>query len=443
MRSFLIMLLTTLWLPPGLYAQLPCLDTDRLSTCMGKVANLPADDNRKQSVNQENQRRLTPADSQSGTTSSLKDFLPPLAVVVQSVALDQKNQQVVVDLNAPSSFADHGLATQLQLIIRQPKLFDPVQRQATAAQAQKLTSELNDLNDVTALATFGLQNRSFGRRLSTNNDIFVGIFKAIKSQSGMPDLEAKANQLKLDCSTKAPGDPLMSELSDDAKNTCLDAAARRGELQRLRQEALTHVQIKRLADLLNNQPQFLLTASYRAKNELVGPDEESAQLSLEWSHKSLNGFRRELERTKPQDEALLSAFETFSQGADHEGRCKVLVQYTRLERYSLLRPDEVLTLKQPAATRWTGSFTYGKPLLFDSKGQEAGRIDAALQYENFSDDPQHKDRGVASFTYTQKLSDTFSFPVGLVYANHERFLSDVQTRFSAHFGLKMKLFGNS
>ena len=51
-----------------------------------------------------------------------------------------------------------------------------------------------------------------------------------------------------------------------------------------------------------------------------------------------------------------------------------------------------------------------------------GRIDLAFNYDDVSGDPKLDDRWVGSVTYTQKLTDSFTLPLSLVYANHEKYL---------------------
>ncbi len=72
-----------------------------------------------------------------------------------------------------------------------------------------------------------------------------------------------------------------------------------------------------------------------------------------------------------------------------------------------------------------------------------GRIDLSFRFEDVKDpsDPTKnaRSRGIGSITYTQKINDSLSIPVSLLFANHSSDLGDVNKKFNAHFGLVYKL----
>src|SRR5207302_7660134 len=80
-----------------------------------------------------------------------------------------------------------------------------------------------------------------------------------------------------------------------------------------------------------------------------------------------------------------------------------------------------------------GSLTYGRSIT-QAAGRD-GRLDVSTSYENVSNDPKKKDRFVGSMTFTQKITDTMSLPLSLIYANHSQFLSNVNRKLNVHFGL--------
>src|SRR5204862_4769878 len=107
------------------------------------------------------------------------------------------------------------------------------------------------------------------------------------------------------------------------------------------------------------------------------------------------------------------------------------------------------------------SITYGRSAKI-SEAAKDGRIDVAVNYEDTraartTDNVElglpnrvialetaastvpPRDRFVASIAYTYKMTDNFSFPISLVYANHAAFLGDVTRKLNAHFGLVYKL----
>jgi hypothetical protein len=68
------------------------------------------------------------------------------------------------------------------------------------------------------------------------------------------------------------------------------------------------------------------------------------------------------------------------------------------------------------------------------------KLDLVASYESVSDDPKRQDRGVATLTFTRKVGD-MEIPFGIVYANHSEFLGDVDSRLSAHLGIRFKMSG--
>lgn len=75
----------------------------------------------------------------------------------------------------------------------------------------------------------------------------------------------------------------------------------------------------------------------------------------------------------------------------------------------------------------------------DSSGTQPMRVDFVAKYENVSDDPTRRDRGVATLTITRQFGN-LTIPFGIVYANHPEFLGPVDKELSAHVGLKFNLF---
>ena len=62
--------------------------------------------------------------------------------------------------------------------------------------------------------------------------------------------------------------------------------------------------------------------------------------------------------------------------------------------------------------------------------------------ENDPDIMGKQERLVASLTYTQRINDQFSLPIGVVWANKGEFLGDVDKKVSVNFGLKFRLMKN-
>ncbi len=440
MRYLPFGLLLLCLMPHQVWAQAFCQDTETVPDCQTRVAAKHL----KQATNQRNVSRPAAVDTSGGVaTSSVKDLVSPISVAVQSVDLDQKQHQLTINFNLPEAIAPTYVALQLQSILQQPQLYAPVQAQVTSTQAQTLNSSLNDLGDASFVLTAGIENQTCGRRLRDNNDIFKALFAAVTGPQEPPGTSTTwCNELVKKATPAGIAEPHFRDFSPpqlraQVEAACTAAAVEIADRQAQRAQEVKNGGFGKLGDLLNNQPQIVFTFSRRIRNELVGPDTTAAQVSWEWtlgSH-NLNGLRR----AAGKGGDVTGAFTDIAQNATHVGRFKLSGQYMWVDAWSVARPADTLALSAPRARRLTGSLYKGQPVLFGADGKESGRIDLTGQYDNFSDDPAHKDRLAVALTYTQQVSDNFSLPIGIVYANHAEFLNDVQKKFSAHFALQYKI----
>jgi hypothetical protein len=54
-------------------------------------------------------------------------------------------------------------------------------------------------------------------------------------------------------------------------------------------------------------------------------------------------------------------------------------------------------------------------------------------------DKARKDRLIAKLTYAQRINDKLDIPISLTYANHSDYLTNVDRKLNAHFGISYKL----
>ncbi|HYX24919.1 MAG TPA: hypothetical protein VFC23_12250, partial [Thermoanaerobaculia bacterium] len=158
-----------------------------------------------------------------------------------------------------------------------------------------------------------------------------------------------------------------------------------------------------LADLVNNQPQILVSADYRKRNVLVGPNELDAKATYEIGFANVNGLRRYCANAKlaPSNPDCLSRYlADFGPLLASSPRLAVSAEYSRADPY---------------------------------------RFDLQADYEDFSGDPKLQDRLVATATFTQKMSDNSTASFSFIYASKPEFLGEVDKHLSAHLGLKYKM----
>lgn len=474
MRILMLILVSSVTTASILPAVPLCRKGENVNQCIDRLeAQL------KNQGNDQMQQRLlgnpTGAGTKAGTaSSSIKDFLTPFSSLIQSASLDSTKQQLLITWNLAHS---NAVDAQLQSIVHQPQLFGPLKDALTAAshasRVDSLQSSLNDLNDVEIVGSGGLELRlagtQFGRRFDNYRPAFDALFGDLNVKARSPAaIEAYKKLLGQEDDLLPPGSPgplvpstiTNSKVRESLEKDIANVAATRAAEDLAYEAGIKDYDLAFFSDLVANQPQLTASFSYHHRGSLVGPPQKDLEGSWEYSWTNVNRYYEYLDCLhKTAREGALSDWKRFVNGPPKEdspnpecdalagakkgikaaSRATLTVQYSLIDRYSAnIQPENVL-LNLSKGHRFKGSLTWGRALLFDKEEAAIGRIDVLAEYDNYSDDPKNKDRLVASVTYTQKFSDSFSLPLGIAYANHADFLGEVQERFSAHFGLKLNV----
>jgi hypothetical protein len=399
----------------------------------------------------------------SAIGSANQDFLSLLVASLESAQLDQKNRQLNFAFNFPQKIL--GSAVKVQTVFYQPEVLKKVQDMLTSAgEAKDLTSlqgKLSDGDDVAVMLSASPQTMYLGRKFKSHSVEFEALYRSAVLGRTDADRNAKLRdkpQMILQrFSNGAPGgQPVTIDTAKIGDVTRLEpgfvsvlqAAARsEAELEAERDRLFEDNHISSFADLLANQPQLSFSAGGRWRDRSVGPNEVNAEATLELGFVNLNracpGGTCDAQKFRDYVEAHLRSLQADNsdKSGSKDNRFSLTVNYSRTQAYAFSLPADNIDLRMPRTTHFTYAVSYGRQVIFDKQGKPLGRIDLTGKYENFSDDPLHQDRGTLDLTYTQKVSDTFSLPLGISYANHGEFLGQVDRRLSAHFGLHAKVFG--
>jgi hypothetical protein len=453
MRKTLLTLLSALLLTPAARAQLTCPDTDTIDDCFQKAWSQVTGD------------KLPPAaavvtgPNAPGTSigSANQDFLSHLFAALQSAQLDQKNRQLNIAYNMPVG----GLGTlQLQTVFYQPEIFQTLADQLTAAgQAQELTTleqSLNDSDDVAVNLSFTPATSGLGRNYKNYRNEFQPYFRDAVSADGdsLIKAETKLDSLVQELTAtvirehpnRSPSDPIhMGDLGPrrgEAILAIMTAASDEAKTTDVTSKAIVNHNLASFADLVSNQPQLSFTLSRRWKDRTVGPNEVTGEVSYEIGFVNLNSLNRSCQRQ--QKGCTLDDFKKYAANHAHglktADRLKLTFDYDRMQDYALSLPADNIDLRLPRSEKLTYMLTYGRQVWFDKQQNSIGRIDVTGSFVSYYHDPLLQDRGTLDLSYTQKVSDTFSFPLGITYANHGEFLGQSDRRLSAHFGLHAKIF---
>jgi hypothetical protein len=407
--------------------------------------------------------------------SNTKDFLPLLALsgLLGDSAKAGSDGTYVIDLN----FLIPGLAqdnnAQLQAVVNsQPKVSGELADQLPEATrddtVKKLEGTLGSTDDYAVSFTYNWIDRYHGRGFKQYGKRFSALVQAVSARSA-PAREKGQSQASSDLGTYLSN---QDEFNDfDALNTPFDEIAdlaTRAELKEVTEGAIDQEAAKltsdrkafadagllHFADLLDNQPQLYFSAQKRFRAALVGGDETSFKLTYSWALTNFNHAMSDachvgLDNETPSKEILSSCLDQYSGFVkSNSATLKDGTKFSFSAEYMNVAKDEIdlpaqgltgLTLnaakKVIVSAGWTRLFSAGEA------GGQPVRLDLIAKYENVTDDPERRDRGVATLTVTRKFG-TLTIPFGIVYANHGEFLGQVDRQLSAHLGLKFDLTSN-
>jgi hypothetical protein len=459
-----MMFLTLLLFPLTARAQVTCAVGDTVGNCFISTYKESLAKAAGESVKSQVQAKPTgPSAPGSAIGSANQDFLSLLVASLESAQLDQKNRQLNFAFKIPVKIL--GSAVKIQTVFYQPEVLKKVQDMLTSAGETKdlstLQGKLSDADDVAVTLSASPETMSLGRNFKSHSVEFEELYRSAVLDRIAADRNAKlrdeADQILQRFSSRAPaGQPVdinTTKIGDvvllEPEFVSILQAAARSEagLEAERDRLFEDNHLSSFADLLANQPQLSFSAGGRWRDRAVGPNEVTTEATLELGFVNLNracpGGTCDVQKFKEYVGAHLRSLQADSsdKSGSKDNRLSFSVNYSSTQAYAFSLPADHIDLQMPRTTHLTYAVSYGRQVIFDKGGKSLGRIDLTGKYENFSDDPLHQDRGTLDLTYTQKVSDTFSLPLGISYANHGEFLGQMDRRLSAHFGLHAKVFG--
>jgi hypothetical protein len=463
-------------IPGDAYAAAQCMLTETVTECWTRTfkelnAQIPA---RKEVTNEETADLLAkPTGIDTGDVnlaSNTKDFLPllSLAGLLGNAAKTGSDGTYVIDLN----FLIPGLAqdnnAQLQAVVNsQPKvsgaLADQLPEETRDDTVKKLEGTLGTTDDYAVSFTYNWIDRYHGRGFKQYRNRFGALVKAVALRSAPTGADPIKTLLAFTEKHKteftAVFDTPFDQIGDPAKRAQLKQLTENVldlETARLTtdRKAFADAGLLHFADLLDNQPQLYFSAQKRFRAALVGGDETSFKLTYSWALTNFNHAMSDachvgLDTLNPSAEILNDCVDQYSEFVrSNLATIKDGTKFSFSAEYLNLAKDEIdlpaqgltgITLngakKVVVSAGWSRLFSAGQA------GGQPMRMDLVAKYENVTDDPERRDRGVATLTITRKFGN-LTVPLGIVYANHGEFLGQVDRQLSAHLGLKFDLTGN-
>jgi len=421
------------------------IDTEKLATEQAEVAKAPTG---------------SPAIG-SAAGSSLRDFLSTFLVGMENGNLTDDGNALTLDYNLRLS--DLGKrVVKIQGVLRKPTLWEPFATSLDSDTSRDtLTKTLDDFDDVTLSLNYAPEGTRVGRNLAPHRPLFRAVLATVGAR--LPGL-AHREMLESFRAIKAANPEAVKDITDldditfeEIKDDRLREEFRQNTIAFAREVLASRTAFDQrfdaaglnlFSDLLNNQPQLYVSLSTHERDALVGPRERSLRATYEMGFTNLNSFRDDAGEACEdlKSDACAEAFSAYAArpdvqaGADASNRVALSLEYNDLADYDIAGEGIPAPFHVDGTRKWSGSLGYGRMLVRRDASAHDGRVDFSLTYEDLnSKETQVDNRWVASAIYTQKLSDTLSLPIGLVWSNHEADVPASDSRVSAHFGLVFKM----
>jgi hypothetical protein len=401
----------------------------------------------------------------SSINTALRDFLSLFSATLTSSKLTENGNSLTLDWNAAVAPLSPGNVVKFQSVFNKAALDAALKTQLNGkSDFDSINNSLNDLDDVQLSATYAPSTLNFGRALETHRPLLMAVMKSAHELGPKPIRFAALLKLLQSVQDQPPFkdvDPLSVKFSDvpDSIRSQIEQLVAASAVQEKAAADFVQGRVNPFRMLLSNQPQLYASAIANIRRNLVGANGGSLKLTYERGGMSLKDFYATPGGSECTPAALsdpsvkadlggmcATRFRSFATaastrvGAAATGRWSIAAEYGRTNTNTITLPDDNISIRNPGSHKATGSFVYGAVLTRDAQNRE-GRFDVNISYENYSKDPNLKNRIIGSAVYSQKLTDTLTLPLGIVYASHPSDLPSNDKQISVHFGLVYKVTG--
>lgn len=420
-----------------------------------------------------------------GAATTINDFLSRMRASVDSGSLSGDDDEAMTfELNDFLGLPVND-GYKLQALLRRPKLFaklaEEIPEDVRATRVAEIEKGLDDFDDVTLSFTYSPMTKSMGRKPMLHWEEQSRLFEGVKASNrdlvdkffqdkdawaqliqDLPDEmqiliaeEGADSNAEEDADSKELVEKLGQPTVERLAKAMAQAAETSETLRVTIQDELQSSKFFLFADLVANQPQLYFNAEWTSPNELIGPRKLTGKATYEHGFVNVNSLRKacphEVAKANETTEERNARFKRFSTcyqlymtperitTLKNGNRFSVSVEYSNVEDYNPALPDGSGSIDLQADRKWAGSVVLGRYLSFFQDGSGRSRVDLEWKHEDFGDDPNRKDRSVATLSFSQKIAGETAFTLGLVYANRPEFRGDVDKEVSARFGLNYRL----
>ena len=371
-----------------------------------------------------------------------------------------------------------GAKGKLTTLARKPEVFAPLLKAFPetdrATKKAAFADALGDFDDIEWSLVLTANNRHFGRNLALHRSVVSGIYSEIRARvessaaaapnsarmkvlelwqsSGVRDLNLGESWATIQEKMSGPPEAASSRIREI--KVAMESAFAQAERELDARDAeFEEADFSSLADLVNNQPQIVFSASYRRRDDLVGPDEMKGNLTWEIGSTNINSLRKYCTAAGAEAVSLV-CYERFlrsefKRSDTRATRFALHMDYTKTRAYRFADLAESFSFSLNPIETISGSVVLGTSILRASTAdgktnlQKVGRFELEVGFEKSKGDPlKEKERLVAVATISHEVpalaaatkKPTVSFSV--VYANKPEFRGEVDKELSARLGLK-------
>jgi hypothetical protein len=411
--------------------------------------------------------------------ANYQDFLNLLSFAINQVEESKDGQALIVRFN-PLRGGQNLVGT--TLTIGKPALnsdlVESIPADKRPAVSAELEKQLKDTDDLLWAVSYSRQSKQCGtERLARSacwgrsprvyrQALSKVLAEVSREEESSESSDSTRQQLFVDIVAAIPGlagdlfKVPFTQVSPDQQDLVLDklreAAARDARETEQSMPFFQESGIGNVATLIDNQPQFALTGTYRDLGHLSGGDEVAASLELQRGRTNLNTVFRECQASASCIAGKLKEFNDAAGSTLPTDKFVLTASYKKRGRFqvpNLDLPPELLSfegLDLERSTELKVHLQWGRQISGNLRGlsgpqpegasPKKARWDLSLDgLRNTKGTMRTQNRWVASWTLALPLAEQVSFPVTLTWANKPEFLTDQRKQYGVHFGLSYRL----
>lgn len=378
-------------------------------------------------VKDETAKAATGADLQSGTLSSaIRDFLPRVAGAVVRPGVEEDRTGLALRFNQRIASATAQVGVELNAPAIYAPLLDSVPGSVRDATKERLEKSLKDQDDVSATLAINWESQRLGRTFAPHRTEVSRLVASIAEAGGVDDVLALGSMTELDVSGKLQPARRSEEVCKDANAAHVQLGcylpafadsvrnALRAEAEgllarrQLRRAAMADAGLDAISALLNNQPQLNVSASYRYRDDLVGPREVKASFRYEGSTRNLNWLRSQCRRLTGECFTPLVNDEGTRDAIARAARYWFEGSFVYRPAHDISLPPDLVAIEETRSSEANFGVGYGQYFGKLAEGTNRPRIDLDASYRHQLTGEIRTNRAIAKIAYTQPFADAVS-----------------------------------